>query len=177
MRDIDRALDTIKLHACPHCTAVGTLNGHGWLRGYAETSSAMQRRGRRLLCSNRNRRTGCGRTLSIFLADVIPAFSTRTSTLSRMLLAIVSGLSIRASWLTVKPSGTSLRNACRLIGRIAHEQPRLRSMACRLEPPPLPSDHPTSHPLSQFVAHLQAAFSATPCFFESLQLHTQEAVF
>jgi hypothetical protein len=177
VRDIDRALDTIKLHACPHCAARGTLNGHGWLRGYAETSSEMERRGRRVLCSNRNRRKGCGRTLSIFLADVIPSFSTRTRTLSRMLLAIVSGLSIRASWLAVRPSGTSLRNACRLMQRITREQPRLRSMACRVEPPPLPSHDAASHPLSQFVAHLQAAFSATPCFFESLQLHMQEALF
>lgn len=109
--------------------------------------------------------------------DVIPAFSTRTSTLSRMLLAIVSGLSIRASWLALSPSGTSLRNAYRLMKRIVREQPRLRSMACRVEPPPVPLEDPASHSLSQFIAHLRAAFSATPCFFESLQLHTQEALF
>ena len=53
----------LKQWRCPHCGREGALIGHGWLRGYAEHGGEGVIRGRRVFCSNRFRRGGCGHVL------------------------------------------------------------------------------------------------------------------
>ena len=49
--------DQLKLTACPHCRVVGTLNQHGSLVGFDDSSPQRKTlRARRLFCSNRGRR-------------------------------------------------------------------------------------------------------------------------
>ena len=45
----------LELAWCPHCQQSGALIGHGVLRGYAECTSEVVVRGRRVFCSNRAR--------------------------------------------------------------------------------------------------------------------------
>ncbi len=40
----------LKSVACPHCRAVGHLNRHGFLRGYAEEGAEREHRGWRVFC-------------------------------------------------------------------------------------------------------------------------------
>jgi hypothetical protein len=71
----------LKLTPCSHCRQTGALIGHGLLRGYAERSSDVVVRGRRIFCSNRDQRPGCGRTFSVLLSTVPSGFMVRTLTL------------------------------------------------------------------------------------------------
>ncbi len=51
---------------CPHCQTTGTLNRHGSLHGFDDESPQRKTlRARRIFCSNRGRRAGCGRIFSI----------------------------------------------------------------------------------------------------------------
>lgn len=95
---LDEARWAAKLQACPHCGRTGTLIGHGMLFGYAERTQERVVRGRRLFCSNRNRRPGCGRTLSIWLGAVIAGFVVRTRTLSHFVGEITEGKTRKAAW-------------------------------------------------------------------------------
>ncbi len=83
--------ERLKQTPCPHCKVVGTLNRHGSLLGYDE-SSPQQRmvRARRVFCSNRQARRGCGRTFSVWAADKIRRLSLTTVALWRFLQAAVA---------------------------------------------------------------------------------------
>ena len=65
----------LKTTPCPHCRAVGTLNRHGTLTGYDDTGPGRAVRGRRAFCSNRGRRPGCGRTVTVWAAGTIRRLS------------------------------------------------------------------------------------------------------
>ena len=144
-------LEGIKLVACPHCRQTGALNGHGHLRGYSERGSERMVRGRRVFCSNRGRRTGCGRTFSVTLATVLCGFLVRTLTLWNFASAVVRGLSRRAAWLLAAGGGLSLTSGYRLWRRLRAAQSALRTRLCRELPAP-PST--AREPLAQLFAHL-----------------------
>ena len=59
--------ERLKLTPCPHCKVVGTLIRHGFLYGFDDSSPRQKTvRARRIFCSNRNARPGCGRTFSVW---------------------------------------------------------------------------------------------------------------
>ena len=65
-------VERLKLIPCPHCQVVGTLIRHGFLSGFDDADPRRKSlRARRILCSNRNARPGCGRTFSVWAADKI----------------------------------------------------------------------------------------------------------
>ncbi len=147
-----------KLHICPHCGRSGTLVGHGIVRGYAHNSSRRIVRGRRLLCSNRYRQRGCGRTTAVVLASMLARRVANTST-----LAAVVGVSQAATQLS-KRATTRLRRRWRHAGHL------LRTRVCSLSPPP---QTPTADPLTQLLEHLRLVFADARCPFEAYQLHFQ----
>ena len=72
----------LKQTPCPHCKVVGTLIRHGFLYGFDEHSLKRKTlRARRIFCSNRHRRRGCGRTFSVWIANKIRRLSITTRTL------------------------------------------------------------------------------------------------
>lgn len=170
---LDQVLLDAKQHACPHCGRVGTLIGHGLLWGYAEQGSERVVRGRRLLCTARGRRAGCGRAWSVRLSSVMAAFCARARPLSGLLTAIVGGARLRAAWTSLAP-GLSLRSGYRLWQRLRCAQSHLRTTLCSMCPPPI-SD--ATEPLAQLLSHLQYASGAEPCVLSSFQLTFQRSVF
>jgi hypothetical protein len=151
-------LDGIKVVACPHCRQTGALIGHGHLRGYSECGSERVVRGRRVFCSNRGRRTGCGRTFSVTLATMLCGFLVRTLTLWNFARAVVGGLSRRAAWLLAAGSALSLTSGYRLWTRLRTAQSALRARLCRVLPAP-PST--AREPLAQLFAHLGIVLRAS----------------
>src|SRR3984885_5547708 len=94
--------ERLKQTPCPHCKGVGTLIRHGFLYGFDDTSPQRRtRRARRLFCSNRQLRRGCGRTFSVWLADKIRRLSLTAGALGTFLKRVLTG---------------SLRAACRAAG-------------------------------------------------------------
>ncbi|MBX9680092.1 MAG: hypothetical protein K2X38_15120, partial [Gemmataceae bacterium] len=83
--------ERLKLMQCPHCRVVGAFIRHGFLYGFDETSPRRETlRARRIFCSNRHRRPGCGRTFSVWLADKIRRLSLTTRGLLRFLSRVVA---------------------------------------------------------------------------------------
>jgi hypothetical protein len=154
---LDAVLIGIKLVACPYCRQTGALIGHGFLRGYAERSSEVVVRGRRVFCSNRARRRGCGRTFSVKLAAVLCGFLVRTLTLWRFASAVVGGLTRRAAWLLAAGSALSLSSGYRLWRRLRAAQSALRARLWREQPAPSSAAH---EPLAQLFAHLGVVVAA-----------------
>ena len=75
----------LKHTPCPHCQVVGTLNRHGCLYGFDDQNLKHKTlRARRVFCSNRQARPGCGRTFSVWCADKIRRLSLTTHCLWRL---------------------------------------------------------------------------------------------
>jgi len=141
----------IKLVACPHCRQTGALIGHGFLRGYAERGSERVVRGRRVFCSNRALRGGCGRTFSVKLSTMLAGFMVRTLILWSFVKSVLAGLTRRAAWLGAASGALSLSSGYRLWQRLRGAQSALRARLCREAPPP-PSA--AREPLAQLFTHL-----------------------
>jgi hypothetical protein len=171
-RDL-RALDA-KVLACPHCGLYGTLNAHGWLSGYAEIGSARIVRGRRLYCSRRFRRPGCGRTLSVLFGNMLAGFTVTTRTLARFVFAVVAGACRKAAWERAAGAGLSLRSGYRLWERLDRAQAALRTRLCRISAPP-----PTHSvlPMAQLITHLSAIFGSAEHALSRFQRHFQVSLF
>jgi hypothetical protein len=155
-------VERLRQTRCPHCKIVGTLVRHGCFYGFDESSPRQKTlRARRIFCSNRNTRPGCGRTFSVWLADKIRRLSVTTDALWRFLqLAVVGRMhaACRAfeGWLSV-------RTWQRIWKRFDHAQSQIRTALHRRHPPPDTPPRPPVQPAAQVLAHLQAAFPNAHC--------------
>jgi hypothetical protein len=162
----------LKQTACPHCKVVGTLIRHGFLRGFDESSPRRKTvRARRIFCSNRNARRGCGRTFSVWIADKIRRLGLTTAALWRFLQRAAAGRIVAA--IRAADSHLSDRTLQRIWKRFDQGQSKIRTaLAGRCPPPELPATLPTEparRPAAQVLAHLQAAFPDAHCPIAAFQ--------
>jgi AraC-like DNA-binding protein len=165
-------VERLKLTACPHCKAFGTLNRHGFLYGYDDSCPPRKVvRARRLFCSNRNARRGCGRTVSVWPADKIRRLSVSTGTLYRFLQrAAGDGISEAIRVLRCHLSDRTLQ---RLWQRFNRSQSNIRTALSRCCPPPATQGQ---RPALHVLAHLHAAFPGATCPIAAFQ-HTLRTFF
>jgi hypothetical protein len=162
----------LKLTPCPHCQVVGTLNRHGSSYGYDESNHRPTVRARRVFCSNRNARSGCGRTFSVWLADKIRRLSLTTAALWAFLHCAVAG-SILAT-IRAADGHRSERTWWRVWRRFRLGQSTIRTaLSSRCPPPELPTEH---RPAAHVLAHLQTAFPDSDCPIAAFQ-HTMHTFF
>jgi hypothetical protein len=169
----------LKLIPCPHCKTVGALIRHGFLYGFDDCNTHRKSlRARRILCSNRNARPGCGRTFSVWAADKVRRLSLTTACLWRFLQRAVAGpilAAIRAS-----DGCLSDRTWLRVWKRFLLAQSKIRTaLSARCPPPELPARAPTRHahrPAAHVLAHLEAAFPGAECPIAAFQ-HALRAFF
>jgi hypothetical protein len=164
----------IKLWSCPHCGRTGTLIGHGFLRGYEEQGQGIAQRGRRIFCSDRYRRQGCGRTFSVLAATALAGFVVRTVTLFRFVEKVLAGLTRKTAWQAATRGALSLSSGYRLWRRMQNEQSALRSRLCRQCAPPV---CPSPEPLAALLAHLRVLLPAATCLFTAFQTCFQRGLF
>lgn len=171
-QDWDRIWQKLKQTSCPHCNLVGTLIRHGSLQGYDDSKPQRKCiRARRIFCSNRHNRNGCGRTFSVFKADKIKRRSLSTRSLGRFLkLAVAGGIgaAVRAA-----RSYLSDRTLQRIWKRFTLAQSKIRTnLLGRCPPPEVPAS--SSHaPEAEVLVHLQAAFPDADCPIAAFQVATQ----
>jgi hypothetical protein len=167
--------ERLKQTPCPHCKRVGMLIRHGYLRGYDEGNPRRKTvRARRVFCSNRCARRGCGRTFSVWCADKIRRLSLTTACLWRFLKLAAAGC-FRAA-IRAANSHLSDRTMQRIWKRFGLGQSKLRTaLSARCPPPQLPAE-PSLRPAAQVLAHLQAAFPGADCPIASFQ-HTMRTFF
>ena len=160
--------ERLKQTPCPHCRVAGTLICHGYLRGYDDSSPQRKTvRARRIFCSNRNARRGCGRTFSVWIADKIRRLSLTTRCLWRFLQRAVAGSIVAA----IRAAGGHLsdRTWQRIWKRFDHGQSKIRTaLSARCPPPELPAV-PSHQPAAQVLAHLQTAFPDADCPIATFQ--------
>jgi hypothetical protein len=167
--------ERLKQTPCPHCKVVGTLIRHGFLRGFDESNPQRKVvRARRIFCSNRNARHGCGRTFSVWLADKIRRLSLTTGSLWRFLQCAAAG-SIAAAIRVVADCRRSDRTWQRIWKRFDLGQSKIRTALSAWRPPELPAK-PSHRPAAQVLAHLQAAFPDADCPIATFQ-HTMRTFF
>ena len=168
----DRLPFSLKQLRCPGCGAAETLNCHSKLYGNdpsARDGKAQGQRGQRVWCCSRGRRGGCGRSFSIFLADVLPRHTVTGPELWRLLDRLLAGGSIKAAVEALAPP-FALETLYHLLHRLRGRLAAVRSALCREQPAP-PSSQ--TNPLLQTVEHLRRLFAKSDCPCADYQLHFQ----
>ena len=147
------------------------MNRHSILYGNdpAKNDGSSRTRGQRVFCSDRGCRGGCGKTFSIFLADVLPRHTASASTLSRLLIELLANACVKTAVQNLRLP-FPLETIYHLLQRLRRRLPEIRSRLCRRqkEPPSSQSD-----PLGHSVEHLQAVFPASLCPVSDFQLSFQ----
>lgn len=147
----------LKVIPCPHCQSIGQLILHGYLRGYDERNANKQIiRGRRIFCSNRQRRAGCGRTVSIFITTIIKHITITTKSLWVFLNNILTG---KNKFQAFRKTGLSFSNTTvyRIYQKVFYRQYQLRALL--LQSSAIPEKILSSNPLIKTLAHLKSVFA------------------
>ena len=166
-------VERLKQTPCPHCKTVGMLIRHGALHGFDDSNPPRQTlRARRIFCSNRQQRRGCGRTFSVWLADKIRRLSLTARTLWTFLQRAVVG-SIAAAIRTTDCQ-RSERTFQRIWKRFDIGQSKIRTALISRGPPPaLPTSSSPRPVAAQVLAHLQATFPHADCPIAAFQQATR----
>jgi len=160
--------EQLKQTPCPHCNVVGALIRHGFLRGFDDSSPQRKTvRARRVFCSNRDARPGCGRTFSVWLADKIRRLSLTAGALWQFLQRAAAG-PIRAA-IRAADCHLSDRTWQRIWKRFDLGQSQIRTALSGQCPPPELPAAPARRPATQVLAHLQAAFPDADCPIAAFQ--------
>jgi len=171
--------ERLKQTPCPHCKRVGALIWHGFLNGFDESSPRQKTvRARRIFCSNRNARPGCGRTFSVWIASKIRRLGLTAGALWRFLQgAVADGILAAARALDCRLSDRAWQ---RIWQRFKLAQSKIRTALLGRCPPPESLPRPPTNPKRQaaahVLAHLQAAFPDVNCPIADFQL-TMRAFF
>ncbi len=155
--------ERLKQTPCPHCKVIGALIRHGFLYGFDECSPRRRTlRARRIFCSNRNARRGCGHTFSVWLADKIRRLSLTTGALWRFLQR-AAGDGVLAA-IRACDCHLSDRTWQRIWKRFDLGQSKIRTaLSRRCWPPKLQATEPAPRPAAHVLAHLRAAFPDALC--------------
>lgn len=164
--------DRLKLRPCPHCRAVGFLICHGFLRGYGDHCSEKIQRGWRVYCSNRGRKSGCGRTYAVLLSICLFHRRVGAERLWNFLRAILGGVSRQPAWERVA-APFCVETGYKLWASFIRNQSHLRSfLHRRVKPVALER---IVAPALQLIAHLKAIFPRSSCPVASFQNTLQQA--
>lgn len=155
--DLDAVLGEAKQWRCPHCFRAETLVGHGYLQGYSAMDGEWVVRGRRLFCSNRTRRRGCGRTTPVYMKQVLPRFIVTASQLFWLAHRVaLEGSRVSAAWNAVR-GRLAQSTGYRLWNKLSVRQVHVRTHLLGVVPPP-PCE--STGPLTQLWMHLVAALGS-----------------
>jgi hypothetical protein len=109
-----------------------------------------------VFCSARGRRGGCGRTFSIFFADVLPRHGVTAALLARLLASLLADAAVKSAAEALR-TPFALETFHRLLRRLRRRLDVVRACLCRRQPPP-PSAQ--TDPLRHSAEHLRAVFPA-----------------
>lgn len=159
----------IRLSPCPHCHSVGHLMKHGFLYGNSPESPVGKiKRARRIYCSNRGQKSGCGKTHGIYLISIIPFFSVFAKLLENIIHLLLLNFTRYKIAKTLK---IPLYIVYRIHGYLVRHGFHFRS---NLKPPlPHKNDHQSQiTPLQQTLKNLFIEFGDSP--IEGFQMKTQK---
>jgi len=101
---------------CQHCSKKDQLVSHGFV--YKKQHQGKTRTvGKRLFCSNRSGRSGCGRTVRLYLVTELSRLQYTASHLTTFVLALLDGSTIQHAY-RVATQTTEPRHAYRWLGKL-----------------------------------------------------------
>lgn len=156
---------------CPFCQFIGTLILNGYLKSKPETiDQPFIIRGHRIFCSNRNRKSGCGRTYSLKLSVFVGRLRQKASGIWEFLSNLLKG---QSTFLAFRNTGLSYSNSSiyRLYNRLIRNQSSIRSLLHLILKPEFLQKTPS--PLILTILHLRNAFIESQCPIASFQCHFQ----
>jgi hypothetical protein len=171
-REYDSHKERLKLLPCPNCKATGCLIRHGYLRGYGKDGTYKAHRGWRIFCSNRGRKTGCGKTYGILPALRLYRRIADAGQVWQFLRGVLDGSRIRAAW-QAAASGFCRDNGYKIWAAFIRNQSHIRACLHRLARPFAINRIPS--PATQLIFHLESAFIGSTCAVASFQLACQHA--
>lgn len=171
-KELTQHLDRLNMEMCPHCKQFGFLICHGFLTGYSEHGSEKIVRGRRIFCSNRFLKSGCGRTYSVTHSKFIYGHVVTATILWQFFLLLLKGFNPHQSW---KQAGHefSSETGYRFYRKMLHAQINHRTLLLTIRPPPL-SD--TKESFLHLIEHFQECFPSSSCPFSQFQYHFQKGL-
>lgn len=172
-KELKEYLLLLKQVCCPCCGAVETLNRHSKLYGNDPANPGKQtQRGQRVLCSDRGQRGGCGKSFSVFLAQVLPRHTAAAHHLWALLRQLLKGGSVKAAVEKLRLP-FALESCYQLLGRLRRRLDVLRCRLCERQEAP---DSSHRDPLLQTVEHLRSVFKEAVCPVSEFQVVFEEAV-
>lgn len=121
---LDSRLDDI---TCRHCHQSQAWMSHGFV--YKQRSIVLREAvGKRLFCSNRQGKPGCGRTIQLYLDGEIPSRHYGTTQLFWFVTALLAGLSVCSAYQRIA-SLSSARQGWRWLSTLMN---RLSTFRCHL---------------------------------------------
>lgn len=101
---------------CPHCSKSNQLISHGVI--YRQRSMHEREAvGKRVFCSNRHQHTGCGRTVQLTVADVLPGLRYGAAHLFVFVSSLLMNLSVTAAY-RAATGQSAARNAWRWLDKL-----------------------------------------------------------
>jgi hypothetical protein len=117
---------------CTHCRQTQQLVSHGFVRK-KRVGAAPQAVGKRVFCSNRNRRTGCGRTMQLYVDSIVRHLHHAGCCVVAFVLSLMAGMTIQRAYRQATGAATP-RHAYRWLNRLGAQLSVYRSLSHR---PPL----------------------------------------
>lgn len=121
---------------CKHCKQTHQLISHGFVRK-KRVSAEPEAVGKRVFCSNRHQRTGCGRTMQLYVDATIRYLHHAGQRVVAFMQALTAGNTIHDAYQHATGSMSSARHAYRWLHRLTHQLSSYRSGVHR---PPLQDD-------------------------------------
>ena len=119
----------LDLAQCAHCQRSRQLVSHGFIRK-KRVGAAPEAVGKRVFCSNRNQRTGCGRTMQLYLDATVRYLHHGGAAVVAFVLSLLAGMNIETAYTSIAGAGTA-RNAYRWLARLSAQLTCYRSLSHR----------------------------------------------
>jgi hypothetical protein len=117
---------------CRHCKQTSQLISHGFVRK-KQTNAEPEAVGKRVFCSNRHNRSGCGRTMQLYVDATIRHIHYAGHQIVAFVQALTAGSTIQHAYQLATDSVSSPRHAYRWLNRLTRQLHTYRSS---LHPPP-----------------------------------------
>lgn len=97
LQDIQQQTMQLDVERCMHCCQTRQLVSHGFVRK-KRVGGVPEAVGKRVFCSNRNQRTGCGRTLQLYLDATLRYLHYAGACVVALLLGLARGMSVQSAY-------------------------------------------------------------------------------
>jgi hypothetical protein len=162
---------------CPHCSKTRQLISHGRVYRHDRQGPSVRSVvvGKRVFCSNRYQHTGCGRTLQIYVVQVIPRLRYGTSEVFRFVSALLSECDVNEAY-SAATGQSDPRQGWRWLKRLALNLGAFRCWLAKAGAEPVAWQLRGSRRVRLLLSTLAALFALLPtCPCAHLQWQQQAA--